>query len=1017
MPYSRLNELPEAVRKLPEHAQHIFRGAFNAAFKDHGEERAFAIAWSAVKKKYRKNGDQWVAMEQGAMAAEGQDFTQDEAVLDAAITPSRTPSERTAPEGGEIRDESVLDEPVLQDQPYGKAKSRHVCANDSMHRPAASEGGDDKLAIGDDKGTEYIGSGYFMKQADGSLQLRPILGQKNEAGSDLNPAETLKQLDEAWQELGTLDLQSIEKAQIFAQLRGFYHSMNELPPDARKSSTEKGRIDPNPEPPVEIIMAEPEWVQAGGDPPGGAVDLVQSQPVLLQTERYDKDSGILHVRGTATTANVINTKREVYPLEVWQDNVPRLKRLLEQGKLLGECDHPRDGRPSLDRTCVKFTDLWLEGNDVKFKAQIIPTEPHGKNLIKLIQAGVPVDISSRGRGDKKRLTWNDVPDVEVVQRGFRCNAFDAVVAGASPNSRVESWEIAQSQAADLTEGDMELLEGIAQQLKDLAARQETMGAELTAMKGGNETTQTAEQDEVRKAEAERETKRVAKLEGLLIRERIESLVQEQSETLPNQWLNMYRKLLTNSGGSTLDTLEGYAATALQIVQDTYAAAPKYPGRGHVIVKGKGEKGPRTPRELIESLIEDLPDDVPAGMTGMRQSEDEEAGVPDHIRSPRRQCRRILTNIATHRSGSWDGPTAIRGLLMMEQGYGAEEVTNFLDQACTDGTTAVGAGGAPQSNIFIFPLIRRVFPQLIATELASVQPMDRPDGKIFFLDAYRISTGVNSLDEAGATISNRMRMDRSDSFNSSYADDPGECNVSTLLQLRLSSVSVTAQTKKLHAIWSIEELQDLRAYHGLDVASELVSALSREIALEWNQIVLQEMLTGQTGGNSNFGTTAPAGYTQKEWDEYLPRYLDKASNDIFKKRYGDMTHVIAGPDAWLKLAAAFRVGTKPAGSNPEMFAGLTLTPFMSGSMVNLKTYKCSFWSSINTTKILVLRRGSDWSDTPYVWAPYIDYISPTLTLPDVFTQKQGIMSRAAHKVVISDALATVTIQQGVAGTAL
>ncbi len=62
-----LDELPPAVRHLPGHAQEIFRAAFNAAWEsyaDHGaaeqEEIAFRVAWTAVKKRYRKLGDLWV---------------------------------------------------------------------------------------------------------------------------------------------------------------------------------------------------------------------------------------------------------------------------------------------------------------------------------------------------------------------------------------------------------------------------------------------------------------------------------------------------------------------------------------------------------------------------------------------------------------------------------------------------------------------------------------------------------------------------------------------------------------------------------------------------------------------------------------------------------------------------------------------------------------------------------------------------------------------------------------------
>lgn len=63
MPYSTNNDLPESVRKnLPEHAQTIFRDAFNNAHKEYGnEEQAFKVAWGAVKQKYEKSAEgTWV---------------------------------------------------------------------------------------------------------------------------------------------------------------------------------------------------------------------------------------------------------------------------------------------------------------------------------------------------------------------------------------------------------------------------------------------------------------------------------------------------------------------------------------------------------------------------------------------------------------------------------------------------------------------------------------------------------------------------------------------------------------------------------------------------------------------------------------------------------------------------------------------------------------------------------------------------------------------------------------------
>ena len=68
MPYATIEDLPPSVRRhLPEHAQEIFRSAFNHAWQsyppDRREEIAHRVAWAAVKRRYRKAGSDWVPVD------------------------------------------------------------------------------------------------------------------------------------------------------------------------------------------------------------------------------------------------------------------------------------------------------------------------------------------------------------------------------------------------------------------------------------------------------------------------------------------------------------------------------------------------------------------------------------------------------------------------------------------------------------------------------------------------------------------------------------------------------------------------------------------------------------------------------------------------------------------------------------------------------------------------------------------------------------------------------------------
>ncbi|VEA66359.1 Cation transport regulator ChaB [Serratia plymuthica] len=69
MPYKSKSALPDSVKNvLPDHAQEIYKEAFNSAWDqyrdpddrrgdDSREETAHKVAWAAVKQTYRKGDD------------------------------------------------------------------------------------------------------------------------------------------------------------------------------------------------------------------------------------------------------------------------------------------------------------------------------------------------------------------------------------------------------------------------------------------------------------------------------------------------------------------------------------------------------------------------------------------------------------------------------------------------------------------------------------------------------------------------------------------------------------------------------------------------------------------------------------------------------------------------------------------------------------------------------------------------------------------------------------------------
>lgn len=63
MPYNTSQDLPQDVQDALdglEHAQEIYREAYNSAAKQYDQEsQAHATAWAAVKEEYKKTNGEW----------------------------------------------------------------------------------------------------------------------------------------------------------------------------------------------------------------------------------------------------------------------------------------------------------------------------------------------------------------------------------------------------------------------------------------------------------------------------------------------------------------------------------------------------------------------------------------------------------------------------------------------------------------------------------------------------------------------------------------------------------------------------------------------------------------------------------------------------------------------------------------------------------------------------------------------------------------------------------------------
>lgn len=275
------------------------------------------------------------------------------------------------------------------------------------------------------------------------------------------------------------------------------------------------------------------------------------------------------------------------------------------------------------------------------------------------------------------------------------------------------------------------------------------------------------------------------------------------------------------------------------------------------------------------------------------------------------------------------------------------IAEQMDEAAvTTATTTVGKLGTFQK--FAFPLVRRVYPELIANSIVGVQPMSGPVSQIFYLGHSRHSGStvqniyskfnityrglfnekIGSRDENSVTATHANDDDGTGQFDQGTANgglnlaNVTSLDLSSLLEFSAGSVSTTfggkiagwpdpttitgwsvsggerldgtsipeisfqiqqqaivAKTRKMRALWTLEASQDLKAYHNLNLERELTELLSKELTLEIDRELLED-LRMLAYNPSGLATSLLAG--QGGWFE---NSLDNANSNAFLETGG------------------------------------------------------------------------------------------------------------------------------------
>ena len=209
--------------------------------------------------------------------------------------------------------------------------------------------------------------------------------------------------------------------------------------------------------------------------------------------------------------------------------------------------------------------------------------------------------------------------------------------------------------------------------------------------------------------------------------------------------------------------------------------------------------------------------------------------------------------------------------------------------------ATASGPVAGFDPVLISLIRRAMPNLVAYDLAGVQPMSGPTGLIFAMRS-RYGTDRTTGDEAFYNEANTAFSGQNNSFDQTAGHSDGAAGMGTTgqtgsnpsvlnpvgsavstgynvgqgmttaeaealggaagdhfneMNFSIEKVTVTAKSRALKAEYSLELAQDLRAIHGLNAEAELANILSTEILAEINREVIRTIYkVAEQGAVSN-----------------------------------------------------------------------------------------------------------------------------------------------------------------------
>jgi hypothetical protein len=345
-----------------------------------------------------------------------------------------------------------------------------------------------------------------------------------------------------------------------------------------------------------------------------------------------------------------------------------------------------------------------------------------------------------------------------------------------------------------------------------------------------------------------------------------------------------------------------------------------------------------------------------------------------------------------------------------------EGSSYSPQSLTEAETGPvnHTGNVDNYDPVLISLVRRAMPNLIAYDIAGVQPMTGPTGLIFAMRSNYVDganntikseafyneadtdfggTGAHSgaLGTGSETTGTGLATSAAEQLGSTGGGDFGE------MSFQIDKVTVEAKSRALKAEYTTELAQDLKAIHGLDAETELANMLSAELLAEINREVVRTVYTNAvegsqgTASNGTFNLDVDAnGRWSVEKFKGLMFQIEREANAIAKAtRRGKGNIILCSSDVASALQMAGVLDYTPALNSNNLNPDDTGNTFVGVLNGRFRVYIDPY---AGANYMVVGYKGSNAFDAGLFYCPYVPLQMVRAVGENSFQSKLGFKTR-------------------------